>query len=374
MRLIQSFCALMLIIAVVGDVQASDQTLVAAREMIDSGQFEEALRSLEDTASDKQTEADFLRAVVLTRLGRTADAETLYRELIRSNPDLPEPYNNLAVLLAGAGNYNGAVELLKTSLRTHDTYRTAWENLTRIYGRLASEAYSRALNLDVETEEPAMQLAVLSQLPEPRTVIVEVPASTPAEPPVEVAVVQEPLVTSPQQDPVDEMQEAAATPLQEPAEPIADTAVEEREEIPTEPSVSAVEEVVEEAADDSPVLPDEPAIVAPTPAELAALIEAWAEAWSAQRVDDYLAFYSSGFMPAEGTRADWEEQRRARIVAPDRIQVSVAFLDFNIQAERANVMFNQSYESNTYSDVVTKALDLARENGEWKIVREAVIP
>ena len=81
------------------------------------------------------------------------------------------------------------------------------------------------------------------------------------------------------------------------------------------------------------------------------------------------------------SRDEWDRLRRVRVAASDYVKVSVAFLDFESGesadgsadgSDSALVRFNQSYESDTFSDVVTKTLELVRENGVWKIVRESV--
>ncbi|MDX1503230.1 MAG: hypothetical protein R3325_12790, partial [Thermoanaerobaculia bacterium] len=62
------------------------------------------------------------------------------------------------------------------------------------------------------------------------------------------------------------------------------------------------------------------------------------------------------------------------LAAPRFIRVSLAFLDFRTpSADRAEVDFVQSYESDRRSDTVTKRLELVREAGGWKIVAERVI-
>ena len=107
---------------------------------------------------------------------------------------------------------------------------------------------------------------------------------------------------------------------------------------------------------------------------MAALTRDWAQAWSDQRIDDYLAFYSRGFLPANGmSREAWEAQRRRRVAAPEFIKLSLEFLDSSfIDADRGWIRFRQSYWSNTFSDVVTKRLELIQEDGGWKILQESV--
>jgi Flp pilus assembly protein TadD len=85
----------------------------------------------------------FTKGVMLTELQRTAEAADVFEALTQEFPDLPEPYNNLAVLLAGQGRIDRARDLLETALRHDPAYLTAHENLGDVYVRLAQRAYER---------------------------------------------------------------------------------------------------------------------------------------------------------------------------------------------------------------------------------------
>ncbi len=101
-------------------------------------------------------------------------------------------------------------------------------------------------------------------------------------------------------------------------------------------------------------------------------LAAWAEAWSAQRVDDYLAFYSPEFRPPRGmSRATWSAQRAARISKPSFIKVEIEELETTVMdRQRARVSFLQLYESDRYHDATRKTVDLRLEGAHWKIVGE----
>jgi Flp pilus assembly protein TadD len=87
----------------------------------------------------------FLQGVMLSAGGSTAEAVALFERLTQEFPDLPEPYNNLAVLQAAAGKIDAARELLETALRLDPGYRTAQENLGDVFARLAQRAYEAAV-------------------------------------------------------------------------------------------------------------------------------------------------------------------------------------------------------------------------------------
>jgi len=92
----------------------------------------------------KDTQLRFLRGVLLTELGRRDDAILLFRQMIQDFPELPEPYNNLAVLQASGGDLDSARETLEAATRVLPSYGLAHENLGDIYLRLAQRAWEHA--------------------------------------------------------------------------------------------------------------------------------------------------------------------------------------------------------------------------------------
>lgn len=86
----------------------------------------------------------FLRGVMLSESGRAAEAIEAFERLTRDFPELPEPYNNLAVLQAARGQLDRARELLEAALRNDPAYRAALENLGDVFVRLAQRAYEQA--------------------------------------------------------------------------------------------------------------------------------------------------------------------------------------------------------------------------------------
>ncbi|MEM7563927.1 MAG: tetratricopeptide repeat protein [Pseudomonadota bacterium] len=108
----------------------------------------------------------FLTAYAYQLNQQPEQAIPLYQSVIRDNPELPEPRNNLAIIYLEQGDYDRASQLLVDAINTHPSYATAYENLSRIYTGLASEAYRRAIS---ESAEPAnythnIDLAALDSL------------------------------------------------------------------------------------------------------------------------------------------------------------------------------------------------------------------
>jgi tetratricopeptide (TPR) repeat protein len=304
-----------------------------AQGMIEQGRAAEALKLLDGHLKDnpQDAEARFIRGLALVRLERTKDAIGVFADLTRDYPQLPEPYNNLAVLYAAQGDYEKARSALEAALATHPSYATAHENLGDIYAALAGAAYNRALVLDESNQVVRRKLALINQL-DSSAAASAMDAAAPQPVPAAAA----PAVAAP-----------AATPA---------------------PAATAAAETATAA----PAGGGGPQIDADTGAALQRAVEAWAEAWSSQDLNAYFSAYASDFVPEGGlSRSAWETQRRERISSPQRIRVTIAEPQFSrIDENRARVVFRQSYESDTFTDVVTKALDMQRTAGGWKIVRE----
>ena len=88
----------------------------------------------------------------------------MFRALIEDYPELPEPYNNLAVLYAQRGEYESARVALETALRTAPDWAVAHENLGDIYARLAAAEYAQAAKLDRDNKTAPAKLALARDL------------------------------------------------------------------------------------------------------------------------------------------------------------------------------------------------------------------
>ncbi len=71
--------------------------------------------------------ARFQEGVMLVDRGAVAEAEAVFRSLIATYPQLPEPYVNLAALLAGVGNDLAASQMAEEALLAHPLCRAAFE-------------------------------------------------------------------------------------------------------------------------------------------------------------------------------------------------------------------------------------------------------
>ena len=103
----------------------------------------------------------FMKGVLLTEQNKSDEAIAIFTRLTEDYKDLPEPYNNLAVLYAAGGQYDKARVALEKAIRTNPSYMTAYENLGDVYGKLASQAYDKALALGTTAPPAASKLTLL---------------------------------------------------------------------------------------------------------------------------------------------------------------------------------------------------------------------
>ena len=94
--------------------------------------------------SSRNPQLRFMKAVALENLSRTEEAVHELQALVRDYPEIPEPYNNLAVIEAGTGNLEQALEHLNQALRINPDFALARKNLGDVYLALARESYEMA--------------------------------------------------------------------------------------------------------------------------------------------------------------------------------------------------------------------------------------
>jgi Flp pilus assembly protein TadD len=135
-------------------------------ELMQAGKSEEALKRADAFLVDKPRDLQvrFLRAVTLIDLGRRQEASDALVQLTQDFPELPEPYNNLAVLAAAQGGLDQAERLLQQALAAQPNYITAEENLGDLYVAMAAAAFERASKLDPANTSLKSKLALARDL------------------------------------------------------------------------------------------------------------------------------------------------------------------------------------------------------------------
>ena len=161
----KTLCLLALAAALMGSAAWADD-YSDVNQLLRAGKHSDALAKADQYLASKPRDPQmrFLKGVIQTEAGRPADAIGTFNKLTEDYPELPEPYNNLAVLYAGQSQFDKARAALEMAIRTNPSYATAHENLGDVYAKLASQAYSKALQLDAANTGVQPKLAVIREL------------------------------------------------------------------------------------------------------------------------------------------------------------------------------------------------------------------
>ena len=155
------------------DREAQEVTSLLRAKRIDAASTKvDAMLAL----NPKDAQARFLKGLVLADQGRTDEAIVAFRVLSEDYPELPEPYNNLASLYAATGQFDKARIALETAIQANPSYVTAYENLGDLYARMASQAWTKVLQLDKSNASTQAKLLSL------RNAIGPAPQTPPAAP------------------------------------------------------------------------------------------------------------------------------------------------------------------------------------------------
>ncbi len=335
-----------------------------ASKLFKQGQRVQALDKVNGflATNPKDAQARFLKGLILTEQGQSAEAIKIFSALTEDYPDLPEPYNNLAVLYASQGQYDKAKKLLERAISTHPSYATAHENLGDIYAKMASQAYDRALQLDQSNTATQTKLAMIQNLfaggsgndetstPEPTKAEQTVPGKTEAMPV---------LVEKSHSEP----------PPSVSASPAATTSKAPQAE--AKPEARAATKTQTEAGSGIATA-IEPVIKKDNNKEVAETAMAWAAAWSAKNPGKYLSFYAEDFKTPDGeTRAVWEAVRRERVTTPKYIHVGIAIKSITFpDSAHATVEFHQSYRASHFKSDDDKTLLMEKSGDKWLIQSE----
>ena len=293
-------------------------------QMAEGGQQVAALDRINTyiAANPKDAQAMFMKGIIQAESGKREDAIKTFTELTEKYPNLPEPYNNLAVLYADAGQYDKAKKALETAIKTHPSYATAHENLGDIYARMASEAYDKALQLDNGNARAQSKLSMIKDLfgtGNKTTLAAKAPDSS--------------KVAKSDTKPIraaDKKVEAAKA-----AEPVANAGANEEQNINN-------------------------------------AVNNWAKAWSGKDLDKYFASYADSFKPAKGeSRKAWQATRKDRVSKPANISVELTNQKVILDgADNAKVSFKQTYSAGGKPIRTNKTLMLKKSNGAWLIEQE----
>src|SRR5882762_9073780 len=308
--------------------------------LLKQGHHAQALERVNQYLVQKPRDAKgrFIKGLILAEQNKVAEAIEVFTALVRDYSELFEPYNDLAVLYATQGQYEKARQQLEMSIRTHPSYATAYENLGDVYTKLASQAYDKALQFDSSNAAAKNKLSLIRDLMSsnvaPRASSASVAASLePARlPAAKTTMAKAATAQSAEVKPAARQAKSAAA---KPAEKAARL----------------------EEGDGAAVLQT---------------VLAWANAWSNQKVESYLAFYAQDFKTPKGEGRDqWEAARKQRISAPKKIDVAIESPKVVLKGENdAVINFRQVYRSDSLKINSSKTLIMVRRDGRWVIQQE----
>lgn len=111
-----------------------------------AGDVEQALKQADASiaAQPRAAPVRFLKGVMLSDLNRHPQAIEVFLSLSQDFPELPDPYNNLAVLYAADGQLEPALAALRQALRNDPLHLAARENLGDVHLALALQAWAAA--------------------------------------------------------------------------------------------------------------------------------------------------------------------------------------------------------------------------------------
>ena len=321
-------------------------------QLVRSGKLADALVKADQYLAGKPRDPQmrFLKGVIQRDSGKTTEAIASFTRLTEDFPELPEPYNNLAVLYAGQSQFDKARTALEMAIRTNPSYSTAHENLGDVYAKLASQAYSKALQLDNENQAVPPKLALIRELFTPQ------PSK-----PGKVSATPTPLAVAP----------VAAKPIIAVPVPAAAPAVTTAATKPPAPVIAAA--VAPAIAAPAPTSAPKPLDAGAANQEVESAIKAWATAWASKNIKGYLGAYDKDFDPhGSQSRGAWEADRRTKITSKSKIDVKIENLAVTVTGDKAVARFRQDYKSGSLAVSSRKTLELVKKGDRWHIVKETV--
>lgn len=123
-------------------------------------------------------------------------------------------------------------------------------------------------------------------------------------------------------------------------------------------------------------LAEGPATVSVRPQPVSAIaqvkntVESWRKAWESKNIDTYIGLYHPDFESNGKNRSQWKAYKARLNRKYARISVGVRSLRVSVDGDTATATFRQRYRSDAFKSNGYKKLELKRENGDWKILRE----
>ncbi len=359
------------------------QTPAAAEEAIkkalQAGQLTQArqLVQKERQNAPQAVQWRFMEGVIQAQQGQIDKAIETFKQITETHPEHSEAYNNLGVLYASKGELETSKTYLEKALHTHPSYAAAHRNLSDVHSQLAKQSYAKALQVDPKAKASAPQLTLLGSMG--RQQKAQPPAQT-------LASLTQPSTSAPVPAPAPASTSASASgpSVAVASAPAAASVAKASGSAPAVaatatasggPPIAIAKPITSTAVATPAAAAAKPAADA-RQADRAAIEKAvrdWAKAWSNKDMPRYYAAYASNFTPANrASRAQWESDRRIRIVSKKSISVEVREMKVSFTGETASVRFQQLYTSDNLKGSSRKTLEMVRQGNRWLIVRESV--
>lgn len=254
----------------------------------------------------------FINGVLLSETNKINEAIKVFEGLTKTHPNLPEPYNNLAVLYAQQGDFQKAKYTLEQSIKTHPSYAIAYINLGDIYTRMASESYNKALQIDDSNKSTKTKLSLIKKLFN----------FQPVQKNIEIA---------------NNLKiKYDAIKIDEPDSKKIDTAIKKIDLV-----------------------------------EVESFINFWKTSWEQQNFESYINYYSLKFKNNNGQNfQQWKAHRKPRVTNKDKIEITL----INVKIKELNngfeVSFIQEYKSGNMDSTTNKKLIIDTSDNELKIINE----
>lgn len=255
----------------------------------------------------------FINGVLLSENNKVDEAIKVFESLTKTHPNLPEPYNNLAVLYAQQGDFPKAKHALEQSIKTHPSYATAHINLGDLYTRMASESYNQALQIDGSNKSAKTKLSLIKKLfnfqPIRKNIEITKKASNESEAP--------------------KIQELDS------------------------------KNIIENTSNNISLT------------EIESFIDGWKTSWEQQNFESYINCYSLKFKNNNGQNFEqWKIYRKPRVTNKEKIEIKLT----NIKITEINngfvVSFIQEYKSGNIDSRTNKKLIIETVDNQIKIINE----
>ncbi len=255
----------------------------------------------------------FINGVLLSENNKVDEAIKVFESLTKTHPNLPEPYNNLAVLYAQQGDFPKAKHALEQSIKTHPSYATAHINLGDLYTRMASESYNQALQIDGSNKSAKTKLSLIKKLfnfqPIRKNIEITKTASN----------------------------ESEAPKIQEPDS----------------------KNIIENTSNNISLT------------EIESFIDTWKTSWEQQNFESYINCYSLKFKNNNGQNFEqWKIYRKPRVTNKDKIEIKLTNIKITEINNGFEVSFIQEYKSGNIDSRTNKKLMIETVDNQIKIINE----